>query len=85
VLYAVPIVLEKIQTTNTNTNTNTLTWTDKLLISIQYGGLLGLLTYGIYNFTNLAILKNYSIPVTIFDTLWGGILFSIICMACTML
>ena len=38
--------------------------------------LLGLVTYGIYDFTNHAILKNYDLNIAIMDCLWGAILFS---------
>lgn len=41
-------------------------------------GLVGLTIYGIYNFTNLATLKNYSFKVAVIDTLWGGLLYTII-------
>lgn len=41
---------------------------------ILYAFLFGIVSYGIYNFTNLAILTNYTTPVAIKDTLWGGVL-----------
>ena len=37
--------------------------------------ILGLCVYGIYEFTNIAIFKNYKWIPAIVDTLWGGILF----------
>lgn len=37
--------------------------------------LLGFLTYGVYDFTNLATLKNWNLQIALIDTLWGGILF----------
>ena len=40
--------------------------------------LLGLATYGIYDFTNHAILKNYDLNIAIMDTVWGATLFSIV-------
>jgi uncharacterized membrane protein len=40
--------------------------------------LLGLCTYAVYDFTNLATLKNYSLQFAILDSLWGGILFLIV-------
>ena len=40
--------------------------------------LLGLSTYAIYDFTNYAILKNYSLQFALMDTLWGGILMTIV-------
>lgn len=45
--------------------------------SIYYGGILGLVIYGIFDFTNLAILQNYNLRVGIVDTFWGGLLFTI--------
>ena len=36
--------------------------------------LLGLSTYAIYDFTNYAILKKYSLQFALMDTVWGGIL-----------
>ena len=36
--------------------------------------MLGFVIYGIYNATNLATLKNYSVKVSIVDTLWGSFL-----------
>ena len=39
-------------------------------------GLLGLVIYGTYDFTNYAILKNYDIAIAIMDTIWGAILFA---------
>ena len=38
--------------------------------------LLGFITYGIYETTNYAILKNWSFYSVLLDTLWGGILYS---------
>lgn len=36
--------------------------------------MLGFVIYGIYNATNLATLNNYSVKVSIVDTLWGSFL-----------
>ena len=40
--------------------------------------LLGIVIYGIYNSTNKATINKWSINESIIDTLWGGILFTII-------
>ena len=40
--------------------------------------LLGLSTYAIYDFTNYAILKKYSLQFALMDTIWGGILMTIV-------
>ena len=37
----------------------------------------GAATYAVYDFTNLATLKNYDIKFAFADSLWGGILFYI--------
>jgi uncharacterized membrane protein len=42
--------------------------------SIYYGGMLGIVIYGVFDFTNLAIFKNYNLYVGLIDTLWGGLL-----------
>jgi uncharacterized membrane protein len=44
-----------------------------------YGAICGLFIYGTYNLTNLSTIKNYTVKTTILDTLWGTILFGIIC------
>ena len=40
--------------------------------------ILGFCTYGIFDFTILAIFKNYNFKTAIIDTLWGAILFFIV-------
>jgi len=40
--------------------------------------LMGSSIYAVYDFTNLATLKNYQPPFAIADSLWGGILFTIV-------
>jgi uncharacterized membrane protein len=53
--------------------------TDKSLLScLIFGGLMGLCIYGVYNFTNMALLHKYSWHVSIIDTLWGCALFTIV-------
>jgi len=44
--------------------------------SIKDAFLLGLIIYGTFDFTNLALFENWSIITSIIDTLWGGILFA---------
>ena len=39
--------------------------------------ILGLCTYGVYEFTNLGTLNNWNINMAFIDTLWGGILFAL--------
>lgn len=42
-----------------------------LLGAFIRGALLGLVMYGVYDFTNLATLANYSVKLTVIDVLWG--------------
>jgi len=37
--------------------------------------ILGLVIYAVYEFTNLALLKNWKVTTALVDTLWGGLLF----------
>ena len=39
--------------------------------------LLGMVIYGVFDFTNLALFKQYNIFIGIQDTIWGGLLFMI--------
>jgi len=38
--------------------------------------LLGIVIYAVYEFTNLALFKKWTVLTAIIDTLWGGILFA---------
>ncbi len=40
--------------------------------------LLGFLTYGVYDFTNLAIFNKFDKVFALFDALWGGVLFTLV-------
>ena len=44
--------------------------------SVNDAFLLGIVIYGVYETTNYALFKNWSILTVILDTLWGGILFA---------
>ena len=44
--------------------------------SVNEAFLLGIVIYGVYEFTNLSLLKNWHILTTILDTTWGGVLFA---------
>ena len=37
--------------------------------------MLGVLIYGVFDFTNIALFSNYKLTIALQDTLWGGILF----------
>ena len=45
--------------------------------SVNDAFLLGIVIYGVYETTNYALFKNWSILTVIIDTLWGGTLFAI--------
>jgi len=47
-----------------------------LLLSMLYGGVLGLVIYGVFNTTNMAIFKNYDVSVAIMDTTWGFFIYT---------
>lgn len=44
--------------------------------SVSEAFLLGIVIYGVYETTNYALFKNWSILTVIIDTLWGGLLFA---------
>lgn len=46
--------------------------------SIFNGALFGLVVYGVYNFTNLAVIAKYDLIPSVIDTVWGTILCSMI-------
>jgi uncharacterized membrane protein len=46
--------------------------------SIFNGALFGLVVYGVYNFTNLAVIARYGLIQSVIDTVWGSILCSMI-------
>ena len=42
-----------------------------------YGAFLnGMAVYAVYDFTNLAILKDYTLKMALMDAVWGGVLFA---------
>ena len=45
--------------------------------SIQEAFILGIVIYGVYETTNLAIISKWSPKAVALDTLWGGILFAL--------
>ena len=46
--------------------------------SVTDAFLLGFVIYGIYEFTNMALFKDWRWTTAILDTIWGGILFSLV-------
>jgi uncharacterized membrane protein len=53
--------------------------------SVLEAGLLGLIIYGTFDFTNYAMFKNYDLGIAIMDTVWGAILFSLTTMVVKMI
>jgi len=47
---------------------------------IYYAFILGFCIYGVYDTTTKAIFNNWDSSLVIIDTLWGGILFSLVSM-----
>jgi uncharacterized membrane protein len=45
--------------------------------SVQEAALLGFFVYAVYELTNLALFKNWSVLTVIIDTLWGTVLFGL--------
>lgn len=45
-------------------------WTSALL----YGALFGFFSYGVYDFTNMATLRNWTATITAADVVWGTVL-----------
>ena len=45
--------------------------------SVQDAFLLGLIIYAVFETTNLALFKNWSILTVLIDSLWGGTLFAL--------
>lgn len=45
-----------------------------LLYAITVGAFFGLITYGTYDLTNLATLKDWPLTITVIDLLWGSFL-----------
>ena len=46
---------------------------------LRYAFLFGIVVYGVYDFTAMAVLSNWNIPLAIIDTIWGGILYFTTC------
>ncbi len=38
----------------------------------------GVAVYAVYDFTNLAMFKNYTLSFALLDSIWGGILFALV-------
>ena len=47
----------------------------RLLDSLKYGFLFGIVVYGIYDFTAAALISKWNMTTAILDVLWGGIVY----------
>jgi|SRR5690554_5658820 len=47
---------------------------ESLIYAIVVGGFFGLITYGTYDLTNLATLKDWPVTITVIDLIWGTFL-----------
>jgi uncharacterized membrane protein len=45
-----------------------------VLQGLLYGALLGLVAYGTYDLTNLAVMKGFTARIAIIDMIWGSVL-----------
>lgn len=43
-----------------------------LLDAVYFGGLFGLVSYAVYDLTNLATMKNFSVKIAAIDLAWGS-------------
>ncbi len=51
-----------------------LSWVESWSQALVWGGVLGLIIYGVYDLTNLSTLQGYSWKMTIADMAWGTVL-----------
>lgn len=50
------------------------------MMALFWGGVLGAVIYGVYDFTNHAILKHWPLKITLIDLCWGIILCGVVSM-----
>jgi len=59
-----------------STNGSKQTVTELLQKAIRWGGLLGLIIYGVFDMTNMTIFRDWTLPISLIDTLWGVVVSS---------
>jgi len=50
----------------------------QIIPALLYGALMGLIVYGVYDFTNMATLNIWSWKLVVIDLLWGTIAYAIV-------
>lgn len=71
------IILVLPRITNTN-NSNTISLQSRIQNALLYGGVFGLVSYATFDFTMHFMFEGWDIYVSILDSVWGGILCSIV-------
>jgi len=51
------------------------------LAALGTGALLGLVAYGTYDFTNLATLRDWPLPLSVIDVVWGAVVTGLAALA----
>ena len=69
-VFVLPLIKTKMHTT--------INTTKQLQTCIIYGGLFGVVTYGVFDFTTHFMFKDWDLQTSIIDTVWGGVLCSIV-------
>jgi len=52
-----------------------------LVTAARWGALFGVMTFGVYDLTNLAILRDFSVTVALVDMVWGGVVCATVAVA----
>lgn len=69
--FSIPAIQRLIKKTSTRR--------DIFMYCLMYGGGLGFIIYGVFNFTNMAIFTDYHLEMAIRDTMWGTVLYTMAC------
>lgn len=69
IIIAVVFMLPKISVENS------------MLTNFLFGVLFGFCIFGIFDFTNGALLKDYSFSFMLIDSLWGGLMYGVVAVA----
>lgn len=72
VLYVLPYA-EKIKLTMNTSGVFPVA--NKLYVAIVVGALFGAIVYGVYNTTNIALFKDFSLSYALLDIVWGSFLY----------